>query len=264
MNNERIETMKIGIVGLGVIGSVLYQVLNDKYKDVKRRDPAKGYNDRLTDTDVIFICVNDESKDMKLINTIVGDIVKENKKAIIVLRTTILPGTTDALILKHKRKIVFMPEFLIEKKALEDMREPDKVVIGTENNEAFIVLLRLMTKIVLCNYYIRVRPIEAELAKLVLNSLATIKVVFAEEMYDLSEALGADYNNVYKIIGADKNINKRHLMANKNGYRGAGGKCLPKDIGFLCDVAKKKYMSIPLVSLAKELNIHYSKMKSEV
>lgn len=254
--------MNIGIVGLGVVGDTLYQILGDKFQDIKRYDPAKGYHDKLVDADVIFICINDKSKDMSSTREAVKRVVEENKKAIIVLRTTILPGTTDSLILEHKRAIVFMPEFLIERTALEDMKRPDKVVIGTENNEAFIVLLKLMTKVVICNYFVRVKPIEAELAKLVLNSLATIKVVFAEEMYDLSEALGVDYNNIYKIIGADKNINERHLMANKNGYRGAGGKCLPKDIGFLCDTAKKVYIGIPLVNLAKELNIHYSKEKN--
>lgn len=255
--------MNIGIVGLGIVGNALCQVLSDKYKDIKRYDPAKGYHDKLTDADIIFICVNDKNKDMKLTREVVKRVAEENKKAIIVLRTTVLPGTTDSLILEYKRVIVFMPEFLTERNALEDMKSPDKIVIGTENHEAFILLLKIMTDVIDCNYSIRVKPIEAELAKLVLNSLATIKVVFAEEMYDLSNALGADYNNIYKIIRADKNINERHLMANKNGYRGAEGKCLPKDIGFLCDIAKKKYISIPLVDLVKELNIHYLMMSNK-
>jgi len=253
--------MNIGIIGLGIIGNALYQILSDKFQDIKRYDPVKGFNDELTDADVIFICINDKSKDMSLIREVVKGVVKENKKAIIVLRTTVLPGTTDSLILEHNRIIVFMPEFLIEEKALEDMREPDKVIIGTQNNEAFVYLLKLMSKAIVCNYFIKVRPVEAELAKLVLNSLATIKVVFAEEIYDLSNALEADYNNIYKIIGMDKNINARHLIANKDGYRGAGGKCLPKDIGFLCNIAKKMSINIPLVDLAKELNLHYLKMR---
>ena len=253
--------MNIGIVGSGVVGDALYQVLSDKFQNIKRYDPAKGYHDKLIDADIIFVCINDKSKDMNSTKEVIKKIIKENDKAIIVLRTTVLPGTTDSLILEYKRVIVFMPEFLIENKALEDMREPDKIVIGTENNEAFIILLKLMTKVVICNYFIKVKPIEAELAKLILNSLATIKVVFAEEMYDLSNALGADYNNIYKIIRTDKNINERHLMANKNGYRGAGGKCLPKDIGFLCDTAKKMHIDIPLVDLAKELNTNFLMMK---
>ena len=253
--------MNIGIVGLGVIGDALYQVLSNKYKDIKRYDPAKGYYDKLIDADIIFICINDKNKDMKLTREVVKEVIKENKKAIIVLRTTVLPGITDSLILEYKRVIVFMPEFLTEKNALEDMKMPDKIIIGTENHEAFIKLLKLMTDIIDCNYFIKVKPIEAELAKLTLNSLATIKVVFAEEIYDLSMALGIDYNNIYKIVSMDKSINKRHLMANQNGYRGAGGKCLPKDIGFLCDVAEKICIDVPLINLAKELNINYLKMR---
>lgn len=252
--------MNIGIVGLGVIGNALYQVLSDKYKDIKRRDPVKGYHDKLIDADIIFICINDKNKDMKLTREIVKEVIKENKKAIIVLRTTVLPGTTDSLILEHKRIIVFMPEFLTEKKALEDMKVPDKIVIGTENHEAFILLIKIMTDVADCNYFIKVKPIEAELAKLTLNALATMKVVFAEEIYDLSKSLGADYNNVYKIMKADKHVNE-HLVPFKNGYRGAGGKCLPKDTEFLCNVAKKLFVNIPLIDLAKELNINYLMMR---
>lgn len=252
--------MNIGIVGLGIVGNALYQVLSDKFQNVKRYDPAKGYHDKLTDADIIFICINDKSKDMSSTREVIKRVIEENKKAIIVLRTTVLPGTTDSLILEYKRVIVFMPEFLIEKRALEDMREPDKVVIGTENNEAFIILLKLMTKVVICNYFIRVRPIEAELAKLALNSLYLIKVVYAEQLLDITKKYGCDYKNIYKIFRADRQINERHLIPLHDGYRGAGGKCLPKDSNFMLHTAELRGKDdMELLRVAIKLNKVYLK-----
>ncbi|MDP2362162.1 MAG: hypothetical protein Q8M94_00180, partial [Ignavibacteria bacterium] len=104
---------------------------------------------------------------------------------------------------------------------------------------------------------IRVKPIEAEMAKLALNSLALIKVVFAEEIYDLTEHFRADYKNIYKIFQLDQNVNERHLLAGKDGYRGASGKCLSKDADFLLAFSGASNMG--LLKLAIELNKHYLK-----
>ncbi len=256
--------MDIGIVGLGIVGNALYELLNYQFSNIKRYDPDKKYKDKINNVDVIFVCINDKSEDMNSIKETVKYIVKENKKAMIVLRTTLVPGTTDALILEHKRIIVYMPEFLREWNIAGDMINPDKIVIGTENNKAFETLIdifRFNNNIALINDIIQVKPIEAEIAKLALNSLAVIKVVFAEEIYDLAEHFGADYNKIYRIFKADKNVNERHLMANKDGYRGASGKCLPKDIGFLNYTGEKAYTNLLLVKLAEQLNIHYLMMK---
>lgn len=256
--------MNIAIIGLGIVGNALYKLLDYQFSNIKRYDPDKEYKDNISNADMIFVCVNDESKGMDSVRKVVKYIVKENKKAMIVLRTTLIPGTTDALILEHKRIIVYMPEFLREWNVTGDMINPDKIVIGTEDNKAFEILIdifRFGNNIALTDDVIQVKSIEAEIAKIALNSLAVIKVVFAEEMYDLAEHFKVDYNNIYRIFKADRNVNERHLMANKDGYRGAGGKCLPKDIGFMCDAADKAYALVPLIRLAKELNIHYSMMK---
>jgi len=249
--------MKIAIVGLGVVGNALYELLNYQFYDIKRYDPDKGYEDNISIADIVFVCVNDKSKDMGLVRNVVKYIIKENKKAMIVLRTTLMPGTTDALILEHKRIIVYMPEFLREWNVAGDMIHPDKIVFGTENNRAFEILLNVFgfnKEIVLINDIIQVKPIEAEIAKIALNSMAAIKVVFAEELYNLVEHFKADYNKIYRIFKADKNINERHLMPNKDGYRGAGGKCLPKDMGFLIQSGKESNSRMSLLETAQILN----------
>ncbi|MFA5557930.1 MAG: hypothetical protein WDA59_00515 [Methanofastidiosum sp.] len=249
--------MEIAIVGLGIVGNALYKLLSGKGYKINRHDPEKGFRDNIDKAEIIFVCVNDKSEDMALVQEVIKDINKKNKKAIIIIRTTLIPGTTDALIKKYKRTIIYMPEFLRSWNAHADTMNPDKIVIGTSDREAFKRLINLFKVNIPIDKVFQVKPVEAEIAKLALNSLAVIKVVFAEEIYDLAKSLGADYEHIYKIFKADRNVNPRHLEAFKDVYRGAGGTCLPKDIGFLCHTIENHNLVLPLIHLARELNIHY-------
>jgi UDPglucose 6-dehydrogenase len=143
-----------------------------------------------------------------------------------------------------------MPEFLREWNYEYDAKNPDKVVIGTEDNGLFNILK------ILCysNNTIQVKPIEAELAKLALNSLAVIKVVFAEELADLSNVLNCEYKNIYKIFSLDQNVNIRHLESYKDGYKGADGKCLPKDSEFLVKTGELYNSRMSLLETAVTIN----------
>jgi len=151
-----------------------------------------------------------------------------------------------------------MPEFLREWNAEYDTDHPDKIVIGTEEKGIF-ELLSILFKAD-CPI-IQLTPTEAELAKLALNSLATIKVVFAEELNDLAQTLKADYNNIYKVFLTDQNINPRHLLAGKDGYRGADGKCLPKDSNFLAETGKRFNSRMSLLETAVKINEILLRMK---
>lgn len=87
-----------------------------------------------------------------------------------------------------------------------------------------------------------------------LNSLALIKVVFAEELCNLAEANYADYENIYRIFVMDQNINERHLKVGKmKGYKGADGKCLPKDTNYLIRAGEGKSI-MSLLETAEILN----------
>ncbi len=253
--------MEIGIVGLGVVGNALYELLSYHSYNIKKYDPEKKYRDDINDADVIFVCVNDKSEDMSLVREVVKYIVKENKKAMIVLRTTLIPGTTDSLILKYKRIIVYMPEFLREWNVANDMINPDKIVIGTENDKAFEILINMFKfnkNIILTDDIIQVKPIEAEIAKLALNSLYLIKVVYAEQLFDITKKYDCDYKNIYRIFQADRQINERHLIPNHDNYRGAGGKCLPKDSDFMLHTAKLRGEDgMELLRIAIKLNKRY-------
>lgn len=251
--------LEIGIVGVGIVGEATASIL-EKHAVIKKNDPAQGYKDDISNCDIIFICINEKDCEMTFLSELIDALVEQNKKCFFVIRTTVIPGTTDKLAKKHKRDFVFMPEFLREWSIQKDTFNPDKIVIGTENEGIFETLSTLFSYIISLNRIVKARPIEAELAKVALNSLALIKVVFAEELYDLAGSLGADYDAIYRIFEYDQNINERHLTPKKDNYRGANGKCLPKDTDFLIKAGKEK-SRMSLLETAQILNNLFLKTK---
>ena len=234
--------MNLGVVGCGVIGNSLANLLEDMGHTTKRYDPFKGLTDDISKCEIIFICVPTKA-DMKFkdIKKAVRYINKKNKEGIITIRSTILPGMTDEFIKRHKREFVYLPEFLRERIAYLDEICPDKIIVGTRKREVFDIFKKLFKNVVDDKKkIIMMSPVEAEMLKVALNSLYTIKVVFGNELYDICQKYGADYYKLFEAFKLDKNINPMHLDPLFDGYRGAGGKCLPKDIKFLIKAAIKK------------------------
>ena len=233
----------MGVVGCGVIGGSLANLLEDLGYEVKRYDPAKKLTEDISKCDIVFICVPTKA-DMKFedIKMAVSYVNLKNKKGIIAIRSTLMPGMIDEFAKEYNREFVYLPEFLRERSALEDEIKPDKVIIGTENMETFKLFEKLFEPIIDNDKILMMKPVEAELVKVALNSLYTVKVVFGNELYDICQKYGADYYRLFEAFKFDKWINPQHLDPLFDGYRGAGGKCLPKDIKFLIKAGlDKKY-----------------------
>jgi nucleotide sugar dehydrogenase len=243
--------LKIGIVGFGIVGKATKKALRNDV-NISILDPAIGHTDDISYCDIIFICINETDYTMCNLIELIDSLAKQNGACIFAIRTTVIPRTTDRMTIRHKREFVFIPEFLREWNAEEDSEKPDKMIIGTENRDTFRIFKALFSNIP-SEKIIQVKPIEAELAKVALNSLALIKVVFAEELNDLAKTLSADYENIYKVFSLDQNINKRHLTPNKGNYKGASGKCLPKDAEFLIKLGKNN-SKMALLETAEILN----------
>ena len=235
------KKMELGIVGCGVIGNSLAGLLEDLGHTVKKYDPAKLLAGDISKCEIVFVCVPTK-KDMKFedVKMAVGYVNLENKKGIIAVRSTIMPGIIDEFTKRYKREFVYLPEFLRERTALLDEICPDKIIVGTRKREVFEIFEKLFKRVINKNKIIMMKPVEAELLKVALNSLYTIKVVFGNELYDICQKYGADYYKLFEAFKLDKYINAMHLDPLFDGYRGAGGKCLPKDLKFLIRAAKQK------------------------
>jgi UDPglucose 6-dehydrogenase len=229
--------MKLGVVGLGVVGSAIYESFetlgyNIVYFDVKF--PKSSITDIL-DSDVLFICVptrmneSDGSCDTSIVESVVDQLNDNDYKGIVVIKSTVVPGTTQRLIQKYTGlRIVCSPEFLRAKTALSDfLYGQDVLVIGTDDDELFDVIKGVHNRI--STNARMVSPTEAEIIKYFNNVHHAVHVVFSNMMYDVSKTLGCSYENIYDTIGQRKCINTSYLNCNEN-LREFGGECLPKDI----------------------------------
>ncbi|MCK4295706.1 MAG: UDP-glucose/GDP-mannose dehydrogenase family protein [Candidatus Marinimicrobia bacterium] len=249
------KKMNMGVVGCGVIGSSLANLLEDLGHEVKRYDPAINLTEDTSNCEVIFVCVPTKP-DMKFedVKEAVFYTHLKNKKGIIAIRSTLMPGMIDEFAKEYNREFVYLPEFLRERSALEDEIKPDKVIVGTNNMETFRLFKKLFEPIIANDKILMMKPVEAELVKVALNSLYTVKVVFGNELYDICQKYGADYYKLLQAFKLDKWINPQHLDPLFDSYRGAGGKCLPKDIKFLIMAGVKKGYLPEMVALADKEN----------
>jgi len=227
----------VGIVGCGVVGSATAHVLTKAGNKVSKYDPDKGHEDSLTDCKWIFFCV--PTWDFRDGYSILFEAIEHADSeapsdCTFVVRSTIGPRVVELLKGRFStREFVYMPEFLRDAHTFDDAMFPDKIVIGTSNHSLGCELVKLFgevgTRMFRAGRVLVVDPDEASVAKTALNSLALMKVVFANEVYDLCLQLGIDYGKIHSIFELDKNVNERHLDVWHGGHRGAGGKCLPVD-----------------------------------
>jgi UDPglucose 6-dehydrogenase len=242
--------MKIGIMGLGVIGGACKYgfeklghkinvhdiILNTKFEDV-------------LDSEIIYICVptpqkSDDSCDVSIVEKVIYELKSKNYGGIIAIKSTVKPTTTDRLIKETNLNICFVPEFLRERCAISDFIENhDLLAVGTN-------LLDNYNKIVECHgkypkNIIMLKPVEAELLKYYSNVFNAIKVVFANEMYEICEATNADYSKI-KNAFIKRNTAKDLYLDVNNNFRGFGGICLPKDIAALTAFVRELNLDLKL------------------
>ena len=249
---------KVGVVGVGMVGSQMSRYFEEVKKYQRGRDlflydtdAKKNYFDDINQADVVFICLptprnpKDGSAD---ISSVAGAADKISDGKIVVIKSTVPPGTTETLQkLYPKLKIIFNPEFLTESRAWEDMIRPDRQIVGfTEKSlDAAHLVLALLPKAPFMSPWgngtyrqVRVTATEAELIKYGGNVYFVRKVNWANALAKAAAKLGADYENVRMGLAADHRVGDSHLDVNHGGYRGWGGYCFPKDTAAFMAFAK--------------------------
>jgi UDPglucose 6-dehydrogenase len=152
---------------------------------------------------------------------------------------------------RHSFDVCSNPEFLKEGSALEDFLRPDRVVIGTDNEEVYKTMSELYSPFVRQgNPIIWMDPVSAELTKYACNSFLATRISFMNELSLLCEKVGGDIEKVRKGMTTDVRIGKHFLYAGV-GY---GGSCFPKDVQALMSTAKKNGMTMEIVTAAESAN----------
>lgn len=132
--------------------------------------------------------------------------------------------------------VISNPEFLREGSAVEDFLNPDRVVIGSNNNQGKELMQKLYCKLIDQGTPILFTNIEtAELIKYASNAFLATKISFVNEISDICEGVGADIKQVLNGMGMDARIGNKYM----NPGPGFGGSCFPKDTLALTNIAKK-------------------------
>jgi UDPglucose 6-dehydrogenase len=219
----------------------------------------------VAEADAIFIAVGTPSRrgdghaDLSYVYGAAEEIARALvKPAVVVTKSTVPVGTGDEVerIMRetapaHDTHVVSNPEFLREGAAIEDFKRPDRIVIGTDSEEAEEAMREIYRPL-----YLNKAPLlvtsrrTAELIKYAANAFLATKITFINEMADLCEAVGADVQDVSRGIGLDKRIGAKFLHAGP-GY---GGSCFPKDTLALLKTAEDASAPLRIVESTVAVN----------
>jgi len=244
----------IGIIGQGFVGNAVRIGMQHVF-DIKTydKDPSKTstvncIGDIVKSTDITFICVPTPMKktgecDLTILHAALQEVQNEviaydKKNYIVVIKSTIPPGTTVSLNdMYHELNIVFNPEFLTEANSIEDYRNQNRIVLGGQRNATTIVkryFERAFPKVPI----IKTSSTIAEMIKYVTNTFLAMKVSFANEMYQICQGLDIDYDKVIEYARYDERLGNTHWsVPGPDGDFGFGGHCFPKDIAALTYLA---------------------------
>ena len=239
--------MKVGIIGLGMVGSAVRHGLNRIGHQIYGFDinrPETKLADALK-SDAVFVCVptpsmQDGKCDTSIVYSVVADIAKARYKGLVVIKSTVEPGTTDFLSKKYKNlRFAFCPEFLRERAQFVDFVEYHHVcIIGAYNDKDFELIKKIHGS--LPKNFAKMSPLEAELSKYYWNVFNALRIVFANQFYDVCEDVGADYQKIKNALVKHPNIPDVYLECNEN-FRGFSGNCLPKDTNAFAHYAAKNH-----------------------
>jgi UDPglucose 6-dehydrogenase len=259
---------KIAIIGSkGMVGGAMKRYF-------KKRDDVtlflydkngEGSMKDVNKADYVYVCVPTPYT-TKCDTSIVEEVVDqlEGSKAVII-KSTVIPGTTDKLQAKYpQHKILFNPEFLTEVTADQDMNFPDRQIIGY-TEESYNIVDIILEQLPLAHAEHKVLASVAEFAKYACNTWFAVKVAKNNELYDVFMKFGGNdvqFEKLIDCISTDKRVGRSHLQVWHKGYRGYGGKCLPKDTKALISFAKKLKVETPVSSAADKYNDRLQKSQA--
>jgi UDPglucose 6-dehydrogenase len=254
---------KIGIIGLGFVGSAVRDAM-DMSADLVLvdKDPTRGSH---TFADIhscegVFVCVPTPQSDDGTCDTSALESVLEQLKdydGVIISKCTAPPLIYKALNEKYKN-LVHAPEFLTAANARQDYLNGKFAFIGGRvrayMNQARDIIVwgqpGIVDNITFCTIE------EAALAKYTINTFLSTKVSFMNEMYQLCQAIGADYSTVARMVSHDRRIGSSHMQVpGPDGQFGFGGMCFPKDTAALLKFAKDAGVDMNVLDAAVKKNL---------
>jgi UDPglucose 6-dehydrogenase len=248
--------MKVGIVGAGFVGGAVKNAYDLEGIECVVVDPAKGYTATiadLADCDGIFICVpsptrDDGSCDTSILENVVDQL--SNYQGVIISKVTAPPSVYQKLFSKNDR-LVHAPEFLVAAQAKEDYINGTFAILGGTHphTDTALEIIKAGQKKIEDISFTEIG--EASLAKYCINSMLATKVTFMNQIYQLCESAGLNFEAVKVSIALDTRQGYTHFdVPGPDGKFGFGGACFPKDTSALLKYAESVGSNLSVLDTA--------------
>jgi UDPglucose 6-dehydrogenase len=264
--------MIIGICGQGFVGTAVREGLRDFYKlrtfDISKKEDfcVETLEDLVYQSKIIFQCLPTPMRksgecDIRLVEKTVMEIdsICNDSEAlceIVVIKSTVPPGTTEALNFSvNNIQVVFNPEFLTEANAINDFKNQNRIILGGPR-PATSILKTLFSRAFPKSSIVKTGSNTAEMVKYFTNCFLASKVSFSNEMRQICESSKIDYDKVVEYALYDQRIGKSHLSSpGPDGSYGFGGHCFPKDINALMFLAREKGVNPAVLQAVWDKNL---------
>jgi len=265
VNKAKIDMLKAGQIPIWEPG---LEDLVKRNVEKKRLRFTTSLAESLDGAEAVFIAVGtpsgeDGSADLTHVLSVATEIGQHlSSYAVVVTKSTVPVGTSarvkaavQAALDKRGAKVAFdvasNPEFLKEGNAIDDFLKPDRIVVGTESEQARLTMERLYKPFLLNGHPIIFMDIaSSELTKYAANAMLATKISFMNDIANLCELVGADATLVRKGIGSDPRIGGKFI------YPGAGygGSCFPKDVKAIIKTADEYGHSLEILKAVELVN----------
>jgi UDPglucose 6-dehydrogenase len=264
---------KIAIVGYGFVGRAMHQLFPDALlydgdnhpilMTIGKKEKVVTYKD-INSADVAFVCVPTPSKkDGHCDTSIVEEVISKLHTALIIIRSTIQPGTTDYLRKKYHKHIVFCPEYVGETvdHPLLNERSRTFIVLGGDKADT-IKAIQVFQLVYNASIKIRqVTALEAEMIKYLENRHIAFTVAECNEAYDLCQKIGVDYNTIREAVYQDDPRMSPYWTFVYPTNRGFETKCIPKDVDAIAAFARDKKIPLEITEKILQVNKKWRKKK---
>lgn len=266
------NNVRIGIIGKGFVGSAVAHGFSHqtsygasiKIYDVNPERSQNSLEETVNESDFIFLSVPTPSDakgnmDLSIVENALNEIsiVNKNKSNIVLLRSTVVPGTTKIFQDKFPNiRFVFNPEFLTERSAAFDFINQTRVILGGDSKYTSKVKKLYQDRFGSFLPVIETNFQTAELIKYMNNLFFATKVSFLNEMKLLADKIDVDWGKAVEGFVLDGRIGHSHLsVPGPDGRFGFGGSCFPKDIQALISFAKEHDINMNVLEGAWETNL---------
>lgn len=261
MKNKMFEFMPIiGIIGLGFVGEAIKANYDSFSLALIDTDKSKGYTDTYEDikqSEAIFICVPSPRNSDGSCNTEILESVLLKLKdytGVIISKVTAPPDKYSEL-QKLYPNLVYIPEFLTAANAVVDYAKENFIIIGgtitayQREAERIIKYTKPDAVVQFCTIE------EASMTKYIINSFLATKVVFMNEMYQLSKSNNTNWSLIRRLISLDPRMGSSHTQVpGPDEQFGFGGMCFPKDTSAILEYAKSQGVTLNILNEAVKKN----------